>query len=684
MAEDPSSERPQKRLRLHTSKDFAGSQEALVGRHANLSTAIRGSPPILARSHFGSVQGRNVIAELEGENRKYLEDLGATDPRHDKTRIEQTKGGLLSDSYRWVLDNADFRRWREDEQSRLLWIKGDPGKGKTMLLCGIINELKSAPDFSLLSFFFCQATDRSINSATAILRGLIYLLVDQDPSLISHVKKKYDTAGNPLFREVNAWVALLEMFNDILGDPCLPPTCLVIDALDECTTGLDLLLDLIVQTSSVYSGVKWIVSSPVTAYIRFKVEELAKHHEYNNNTRDAVERYLAKNAYGTFLWVALVCQELAKTPAWKTQKKLAMFPPGLDALYRRMMNQISNFDDAEDTTLCKHILAIVSSVYRPITIDELVALVDTLDDVSGDDKALAEIIGLCGSFLTLRERTISFVHQSAKDFLLKEAYSEIFPSRMENIHYAIFSRSLKVIQKILRRDIYNLSNPGYSIDQITPPDQDPLASVQYSCIYWVNHLRDCDPKKNASRDLQDGGLVDTFLREKYLYWLEALSLLKRMSEGVASMLELEDLIAANKDMSCLIDRVQDACRFSLYHKWAIENSPLQVYLSALIFSPGRCITRTWSHDATRLVSASNDYTVKIWDPATGQCVSTFEDHSGWVTSVAWSHDATRLVSASDDWTVKIWDPATGQCVSTLKGHSGQDLGSGDWPVRIDV
>ncbi|KAL2138340.1 hypothetical protein VTI28DRAFT_6965 [Corynascus sepedonium] len=132
----------------------------------------------------------------------------------ERNQLSKPKGGLLADSYRWVLSSVEFRRWHDDEGSRLLWIKGDSGKGKTMLLCGIINELKLASDSNLLSFFFCQAADASINNAMAVLRGLIYLLVDQQPSLISHVHKKYDTTGNPLFRE----------------------------------------------TSLVYSGVKWIVS----------------------------------------------------------------------------------------------------------------------------------------------------------------------------------------------------------------------------------------------------------------------------------------------------------------------------------------------------------------------------------------------------------------------------------------
>ncbi len=102
----------------------------------------------------------NIRPDFEQRTRSCLTDLRAADPRDDKTHIERTKGGLLADAYRWVLDNADFQQWRDDRQSRLLWIKGDPGKGKTMLLCGIIDELtKSTPDTAVVSFFLCQATD---------------------------------------------------------------------------------------------------------------------------------------------------------------------------------------------------------------------------------------------------------------------------------------------------------------------------------------------------------------------------------------------------------------------------------------------------------------------------------------------------------------------------------------------
>ena len=136
------------------------------------------------------------------------------------------------------------------------------------------------------------------------------------------------------------------------------------------------------------------------------------------------------------------------------------------------------------------------------------------------------------------------MHQSAKDYLLTTALDKIFPSGRGEAHYVIFSRSLQVISRTLRRDIYNLRALGYPIEQVKQPDPDPLAVSRYSCIYWVDHL--CDWNSNSCTnhkvDLQDGGIVDVFIRKKYLYWLEALSLCRSMSKGVLLMAKLEALI----------------------------------------------------------------------------------------------------------------------------------------------
>ncbi|KAH6703042.1 hypothetical protein BKA61DRAFT_190668 [Leptodontidium sp. MPI-SDFR-AT-0119] len=142
-----------------------------------------------------------------------------------------------------------------------------------MLLCGIINELeKLMSKTDILSYFFCQATDLRINYATAVLRGLLYLLVNQQSSLISHIQKKHAHAGKPLFEDVNAWIALSEIFISILQDPSLRSTFLIVDALDECLIDRSKLLDFIVQKSFISPRVKWVISSRNWPKIKERLE----------------------------------------------------------------------------------------------------------------------------------------------------------------------------------------------------------------------------------------------------------------------------------------------------------------------------------------------------------------------------------------------------------------------------
>jgi Cdc6-like AAA superfamily ATPase len=161
-----------------------------------------------------------------------------------------------------VSGHPDFQRWRDDESSRLLWVTGDSGKGKTMLLVGITEELtKSTSDRGLVSFF-CQGTDLRLNNATSILRGLIYLLLIQQECLLTYLRKKYNHSGRQLFEGANTFYALSEIFTNMVHDARLSAVYLIIDALDECQTGLTDVLDLISRTASApMTRIKWIVSS---------------------------------------------------------------------------------------------------------------------------------------------------------------------------------------------------------------------------------------------------------------------------------------------------------------------------------------------------------------------------------------------------------------------------------------
>lgn len=526
-----------------------------------------------ARAHIG-----NVVHIHQAEDR-CLSDLRNTDPRLDKARIEATKGGLFEGSYRWILEHSDFRQWREDEHCRLLWIKGDPGKGKTMLLCGIVNELtpqtrlKDKEASTMLSYFFCQAADERINSATAVLRGLIYLIVEQQPPLISHIQKQYKHGGEATFKDVNAWSTLSEIFLDILEDASLERTYVIIDALDECVTDLPKLLGFINTNSTLFSRVKWIVSSrnwpdieerldsaaqqlrlclelneksvstAVNAYIEHQVDKLAQKKKYNAETKGAVQHHLSFNSNDTFLWVALVCQNLEKISLKNTLLKLNEFPPGLDALYERMLKQIHQLEDVSDTEFCCRILATVLLVYRPVTLAELSSIIESSDDALIDAESMHKAIELCGSFLTVRDSQVYVIHQSAKDYLSDKAASTAFFPTPADVHGDIFLRSIQAMSATLRRNIYNLHSPGRSSNEIKVPNPDPLSAIRYSCIHWVDHF--CDLYHSQSHDEADKESRQTvflFLRKYFLYWLEALGVTGHIEDGVLSMVKLEDLL----------------------------------------------------------------------------------------------------------------------------------------------
>ena len=70
----------------------------------------------------------------------------------------------------------------------------------------------------------------------------------------------------------------------------------------------------------------------------------------------------------------------------------------------------------------------------------------------------------------------------------------------------------------------------------------------------------------------------------------------------------------------------------------------------------------WSTDGAWLVTGSDDYTARIWDPETCHEVQRFMGHSDSVNSVAWSPDGHRIVTASDDQTARIWPVRIGDSV----------------------
>ena len=80
----------------------------------------------------------------------------------------------------------------------------------------------------------------------------------------------------------------------------------------------------------------------------------------------------------------------------------------------------------------------------------------------------------------------------------------------------------------------------------------------------------------------------------------------------------------------------------------------------------RCRTPFSAPMADAILTAGSDYTLRLWDAASGSEIAAFVGHRHRVESMAFSPDGKRLLTRSSDWSARLWEVETGRQIALLR------------------
>jgi hypothetical protein len=512
---------------------------------------------------------------------------------HSKTRIE-----LFDQIHKWVDD---------PHGQCIFWLKGIAGTGKSTISRTAAHLFANKRKLSA-SFFFKKG-ERDRGNARLFFTTIASQLISKEPRMAPFVREAIDTdptiASKALREQFEKLV--LEPLGKLTGDPDkLKPVVIVVDALDECEErDVRVIINVLSQAKSLTS-VKlsiFVTSRPELPIrlgfgdIKGNYQDMVLHeipepiieHDINAFLGDELARIrndhnsilpedlrlpsdwpgennikiLVHMAIPLFIFAATLCRFI---------KDEARFNP--DDQLKKVLDYHTSANDTELDKLDATYLPILNQLLAGSTANERTSRVEEFRELVGPIVLLAEplsILSLSGvlgiaptiifgrlkylhSVLSVPSKTnapVRIFHLSFRDFLVdpaKRTTNEFWVDEIE-CHREIADRCLRLLDSKdhgrdrdhLRRDICNLKMPGKArieVDAATIRESLP-PHIQYACLYWVYHLE-------RSKDrVRDGGLVHLFLKRHFLHWLEALSLMGRISESIAMIGSLHSLLAVS-------------------------------------------------------------------------------------------------------------------------------------------
>ncbi|RYP93093.1 hypothetical protein DL770_000839 [Monosporascus sp. CRB-9-2] len=369
----------------------------------------------------------------------------------------------LGKTCKWLLKRSEYLDWLDmkkvDQHYGFLWIKGKPGAGKsTLMKFALRNSQKTMKDQLIISFFFNARGASLEKSTTGMYRSLLLQLLERLPKLQSIFESVGFTSWNSSSNHTWNIVLLKDLFEravQLLGQASV--MCFI-DALDECDE--DQIRDMVAFFQQLGD---FVVSSKV----RFRVLFTSRHYPHITITKglslvlegqeghsqdittyvnselrvnkisiteqQQIRLELQEKSFGVFMWVVLVVGILNKEhdqgrTAKRLRRKLSEIPGDLHELFHDLLTR--DCHNQNELLLC---IQWVLFAREPLKPEELYFAVlsgtepDDLSKWNPDEISMALIktfILNCSKGLAEITKskipTVQFIHESVRDFLLKE------------------------------------------------------------------------------------------------------------------------------------------------------------------------------------------------------------------------------------------------------------------------
>jgi hypothetical protein len=546
---------------------------------------------------------RRALKQL-GELRGIEGTLNTLASKIDLARLP-TASGAAFDFYKDELDarchpdtRIDLLRqikdWADDRQGRcIFWLNGMAGTGKSTISRTVAQTFADAGRLGA-SFFFKRGEGERGN-ASKFFTTVATQLARTVPAIIPYLTKAVDTdpsISERLMKEQFERLIFQPLSEVEQDSPSMIELLIVIDALDECERDGDIknilhLLSRIQHLDSIHVRI-FLTSRPelpirlsfnkMSASIHQDVilQDIAKDtikHDISSflkaefgkirddhNSLSPAESYLPEDwpgeqnfqalsemAVPLFIFAATVARFVGDS-RWNPKKRLA------DVLKYQLNSQASKLDqtylpildylladlsDSEKEDLDREFQEIVGSLIilaEPLGTSPLARLLDIeKETIDCRLDSLHSILSIPSS----PDAPIRLLHLSFRDFLLdpyKQGKSPFWVDEKER-HVAIATRCLELMSGCLDENICHLEFPGKSrgdVKQVALGSCLPV-DVRYACRYWIHHLLE------SKQPLKDQGIVHHFLKKHFLHWLEALSLIGRISDSIGMIGSLQSV-----------------------------------------------------------------------------------------------------------------------------------------------